>query len=350
MAIIGIESLVYGVDDFEKCVRFFEDFGLPLRTRSDTEHVARFHLEEGSNVYIRMIDDPWFLKSEFKGIGVRECVWGVDTQESLDELLADLGRDHKLHHDANGTVRFVTKFGQAIGLKVWNRKQVRTSSSATNSPGNANRINETRKWLRRAVPKVIQHVVWGFPDVNETLDFYRDRLRFRLSEVQLGSGVYIRADGAPDHHSIFIADANNKNLGFDGTIRFHHANYGVEDIDEIMIAKNYMERHGWPRSSWGLGRHRISSGAFLYLKCPAGGEAEYGTDIDVLDDRWRPRIWDQLFGFQIYVHDMPPFISDSEKEWIVGYCDPDAHYPSPETAGSATSPEIAAAAKNRKKG
>ena len=326
MSIIGIESLVYGVEekDFADSVRFFEDFGLPLLKLS--EDVATFRLPEGSHVCIRKLDDPWFLPSKQLGTGVRECIWGVESQASFDDLLADLRRDHEVQVDPDGTARFVTAFGQAVGLKVWRKLPVHTAPTPFNSPGNINRVNQMRKWIRRAIPTNIHHVVWAFPDVNQVLDFYRDRLGFRLTEVQIGAGVYVRASGAPDHHNIFIADASNQALGFDGSISFHHANYGVEDIDELMIGKNYMERRGWPRSSWGMGRHRISSGAFLYLKCPAGGEAEYGADIDAVDDRWVPHVWEARFGSNIFIHDLPVFLQE-EVQWDVRYCEPDARYP-----------------------
>lgn len=324
MAINGIATLVYGVDNFAASVRFFTDFGLPLLKASD--ELVRFRLAEGSEVHIRKIDDPWFQRSSQVGIGVQECLWGVDTQESFDDLLDDLRRDHEVRLDADGSAHFVTAFGQAIGLKVRQKQPVSTAPSQFNSPGNHNRINENRKWSRRAVPTTIQHVVWSFPDVNEALAFYRDRLGFRLTDVQIGAGVYVRAPGAPDHHNVFIADASNQALGFDGTLRFHHANYGVEDIDELMVGKNYMERHGWPHSSWGMGRHRISSGAFLYLPCPAGGDAEYGADIDVLDDRWMPRVWEAFFGSNIFIHNLPVFLQN-EVDWQVGFCDPSSLYP-----------------------
>lgn len=340
MAIIGIESLVYGVENLVESTQFFDDFGLPPHSRTDA--CVRFLLEEGSKVVLRPLDDPWFLPSQQVGPGVRECIWGVDSQASLEALLQDLRQDHEVRIDEDGTARFVTAFGQPLGLKVWTKRPVHRAPSPSNSPGRFNRINETRKWLRRAVPAAIQHVVWSFPDVNEALDFYRERLGFRLSDVQLGAGVYVRADGAPDHHNIFLADAANRALGFDGTIRFHHANFGVEDIDEILTAKNYMERRGWPISSWGLGRHRISSGAFLYLKCPAGGEAEYGADVDVLDDRWMPRVWEARFGSHIFIHNLPAFLQD-EIEWNVGFCGPMSRYPATDTPGESAAPSAQAA-------
>ena len=51
MAIIGIETVLYSVDDVAKCTRYFVDFGLPLLENSD-DH-AHFRLDEGSNIIIR---------------------------------------------------------------------------------------------------------------------------------------------------------------------------------------------------------------------------------------------------------------------------------------------------------
>ena len=111
MAIIGIESLVYGVEDFPGSVAFFEDFGLPLIKREEAAGYARFRVAEGASVHIRKLDDPWFLTSEQVGVGVRECIWGVDSEESLDSLVEDLKRDHDLKIEEDGAVRFVTAFG-----------------------------------------------------------------------------------------------------------------------------------------------------------------------------------------------------------------------------------------------
>ena len=85
MAIIGIESILYGVNDVAESTRYFIDFGLPLLERSDTH--AHFRLDEGSNVLIRHVDDPLVPKSALVGIGVQEIIWGVDRQDSLDRLV-----------------------------------------------------------------------------------------------------------------------------------------------------------------------------------------------------------------------------------------------------------------------
>ena len=320
MAIIGIESILYGVDNVAECTRYFVDFGLPLVEQ--TEQHAHFRMEEGSKVFIRRINDPAIPKNRLVGSGVCEVIWGVDRQESLDRLVKDLGRDRAMRIDADGTARCLTDDGQAIGLRLYRKNAVHSAPDPVNSPGKANRINTQRKWKVKARPKTIQHVVFQTPDPEKSWAFYRDRLGFKLSDIQKGFGIFGRGDGANDHHNIYFLNANLPFPGMDGNLRFDQVNYGVEDLDEVMVGANYMERQGWPKSAWGLGRHRIASSIFLYLPCPTGGQAEYGADSDVLDDAWVPRVWNPMFGFFSFIHNMAPFMMDAapwEWDYAPGY-------------------------------
>ncbi len=85
-----------------------------------------------------------------------------------------------------------------------------------------------------------------------------------------------------------------------------------------MVGANYMERKGWAKSTWGLGRHRIASSGFLYLPYPAGGEAEYGANSDALDDSWVPRTWNSQFCTMSFMHNLQPWIFD-ETPWEIKY-------------------------------
>jgi len=49
-----------------------------------------------------------------------------------------------------------------------------------------------------------------------------------------------------------------------------------------------ISRHGWT-TEIGPGRHPISSAFFWYVKCPAGGLAEYYADEDYVTPAWKPR-------------------------------------------------------------
>jgi catechol 2,3-dioxygenase-like lactoylglutathione lyase family enzyme len=324
MAINGIETIVYGVDDVATCTRYFEDFGLPLVEKAAGS--AHFQLDEGSNVVLRHVKDPTIPASKLAGTGVHETIWGVDGEASLEKLAANLSRDRVVRRDADGTAHTLCDAGLAIAFRVFRKRPLHTAPDPVNSPGNVKRMNLQRKWKTQARPKTIQHVVFQVPDVERAWAFYRDRLNFRLSDIQRSFGVFGRANGTNDHHNIYFLDASLPFEGMDGKTRFDHVNYCVEDLDEVMVGTNYMERKGWPKSEWGLGRHRIASSIFMYLPCPTGGKAEYGADSDVLDDNWVPRTWNPLFGFVSFVHNIPPFMMDAAP-WDVQFVE--GHTPPP---------------------
>lgn len=307
MAITGIARLIYGLGDMEASTRFFDDFGLRPVAASDGS--SRFDLPEGSQVILRPHGDPLLPASSIVGDGVREVIWGVDSKEAMDALLDDLRSDRAVTVDDHGIAHFLTDFGIAMGLMIFNRKPVICAPDPVNAPGHVRRLNQHRKWRLRAVPKGIAHVVFAVPDYREGYAFMRDRLGFRLSDDQRGFGMYLRADGTNNHHNLLLLNASAPFPGMDGQHRFHHANFAVEDIDEIMVGANHMVRQGWEASHLGLGRHRIDSALFYYIPCPAGGEAEYGADADYVDDSWVPREWTEpLFAFSHFVHNLPPFL------------------------------------------
>lgn len=311
MPITGIETLRYGVENVEECVKFFDDFGLPLHARDESSAV--FKLDEGSKVELRRIGDPALPETVLHGTGVRETIWGVDTAENLETLVHGLATDREVIRDSDGTAHFKTDCGLALGLRVFDRKKVVYAPDPLNAAGNPGRLNVSRKWKLRARPKTITHVVFAVEDFVKTYRFFEERLNFRLSEYQIKFGIYLRCDGANDHHNLFLLDQNAGSAP--GHPIFHHANFGVEDIDEMMVGTNYMTRRGWNTGNLGQGRHRIASALFSYFKCPTGGEAEYGADSDYLDDNYVPREWNALFGLQSWMTAQPDWVKNAQIEW-----------------------------------
>ncbi|MBU6267027.1 MAG: VOC family protein [Sphingomonadales bacterium] len=318
MAILGIRRLVFMVEEVAKPLQTLTDMGLrPLESDAVSARLAAMNGSEVRLLQRGHADLP--QGSAQTGIGVFECVWAVDSAASLNRLCAELKPDHELVIDAEGVVHFVTPFGQAIGLQVWQPLPVHGAPSPSNTPGFIGRLNQPRKWLARAVPKRIHHCVWTLPDVQQGVEYYRDRLGFRITDTQKGFGVYMRADGCFEHHNVFLADAHAGMPGFDGTLKFHHANFELEDIDEIMVGKNWLDRRGYRHSGWGMGRHRLTSAAFLYIDAPElGGDMEYGADCDMVDDGWKPRVWDGAFGTAIFMHELPQWMM-GEPNWDVSY-------------------------------
>lgn len=312
----GIETVVYGVEDVDLCVRYFSDFGLPLYERDDRS--AHFELEEGSSVHILPLADATVEGQKLVGYGVQQVIWGVPNQKLFDRAVARLRKATDVTIDADGTARFFDCDGIASGIRIYSKRTIWGAPDPINSFGNVNRINTHRKWRLKASPKTIEHVVFQVPDPDASWAWYRENLDFRLSDIQQGFGIFARAPGTNNHHNIYWLRADLPFPGLDGKTRFNHVNYGVEDLDEAMVGANYMERKGWQKSVWGLGRHRIASSVFIYLPCPAGGDAEYGADSDYLDDSWVPRTWNASFGTMSFMHNLQPWIFD-EAPWEVGY-------------------------------
>jgi catechol 2,3-dioxygenase-like lactoylglutathione lyase family enzyme len=252
------------------------------------------------------------------GQGVQEVIWGVDSPSSLETLRLRLEQVVEVAWDGE-VLRFVAPFGVPMGLHVWTPKPVVCAPDPANAPGRVERLNRPRRWRRGATPRLIAHVVFAVPDYDSVYHFMVDVLNFRLTDRQLGFGNYLRADGTHNHHNILLLNANAPLPGADGKLRFHHANFALEDLDEIMISVNNMIRKGWAPSEQGLGRHRVDSALFYYFKSPAGGEAEFGADADYVDDNWVPREWtNPLFGYAHFVHNLPPFLL-REPEWRFQY-------------------------------
>lgn len=321
MAINGIETVVYGVEDVERATRFLIDFGLPLAERG--EHESRFELAEGSTVLVKPLADAKVDGTSLNGYGVHETIWGVTDERSLEKLVADLSRDRDVRRDPDGTAHCLADDGLAIGLRIYNKRRVNGAPDPVNSLHTINRLNIHRKWYTRARPKTIQHVVFNSPDPDASWAFYRDRLHFRLSDVQVSFGIFARGDACTDHHNVYFLNAKLPFPQLTGEMTFNHVNYGVESIDEVMVGANYMERRGWPKSLVGLGRHRIASSVFLYLPSPLGGDAEYGADSDALDESWTPRTWNARFGYFSWAQNLPPHMAD-EADWDVAYTEGEA--------------------------
>jgi catechol 2,3-dioxygenase-like lactoylglutathione lyase family enzyme len=299
MAITGVKSLNYRIAEPERIASartFFTEFGLGA---PQDDAAPAFTLPDGARVRLQ---PP--AAAAFDTAVTTETVWGVSDEDALARLVDALSRDLTLVQDARGDWHFTTPDGLPMGLGLFDRRPVLNRPDPLNAPGHVQRLNQWRKWRFRAQPRTINHVVYGVDDYKASWDFFRHRLGFRLSDHSRGLGVFLRADGACEHHNLFLANAHYHRPSAPS---FQHACFGVEDVDEIMAGANHLTRLGHV-SKLGLGRHRIASALFYYVDCPAGGEAEYGADTDYLDDGWVPREWDPKFGYIVWCANLPPFM------------------------------------------
>lgn len=317
MSILGVESVVFGVSDLAVSTRFWIDFGLPLESTGPEESV--FRIASGSRVILRPHGSAGLPNPDpFDGDGLKETVWGVDSAASLERIATSLAGEVPVTRAADGTVQCVCPDGQPIALRVWDKRPVVSEASPVNTPGNQPRFNQHRIWRARAIPKTINHVVFFSPDYVGSFEFYERHLGFRYTDHSRGSGIFARAPGTFEHHSIFWVNCDLP-IAPDH-FKFMHIAFGMDDIDEVMLGANLMEAKGWKNesmnSSGGISRHRISSAIYFYCDIPGkAGEAEYHADTDYLDDNWVPRAWDFRFGSLLWANNAPPIFRGDDIPW-----------------------------------
>ncbi len=282
MAITGLDSVIYGVDDLDVARRFWTDFGLnPVA--DDTDGLV-FETVEGARVVVRPAADPALPPGLAEGNTVREIIWGVGAAADLDAIAAELGRDREVRRDADGALHSTDHHGYAIGFRKTAVAPVGVEPTGYNVPGQPGRIDQRGKVYDRATPRQMSHIVLLAPELDDAVAFYCERLGFVVTDYYPGRGYFTRAPGAHEHHNLFLLKAGD-NIGF------HHLAFELRDIHEVFGGGLHMSDQGW-QTHLGPGRHPISSCYFWYFKNPCGGAAEYDSDSDYVTEDWQARAWE----------------------------------------------------------
>ncbi|MFE9644418.1 VOC family protein [Streptomyces sp. NPDC006365] len=130
------------------------------------------------------------------------------------------------------------------------------------------------------------HIVLKSPRAMEAVDFYRDVMGFRLSDVthlSLGGTFYFMGCN-PRHHSIAFVESRKR----EGT---HHILCEVSDMDEVGRAHDRAHAHKVPLMAT-LGRHSNDLMFSFYMRSPAGFGIEVGAEGRRVDDAtWVSRVY-----------------------------------------------------------
>ena len=278
MTILGIDAVVYRVEDMARGRRFFDDWGLAKRMSNRGGTI--YETESRGQVILRPAsarDDA--LAGADPGCAVREVVWGVSSKAALKAIARELGRDREVRVDPDGGLHSVDACGIGIGFRRARHRGPKVERSPINAAGRRERVDRVGRTYDRARPLRIGHVVFAVPDIDEAEAFYTERLGFRVSDRYVGRGVFMRCASEGDHHNLFLLKAA------DGAARIAHLAFEVRDIHEVFGGGMFLKERGW-KTAVGPGRHKVSSAYFWYFDNPCGGEAEYFTDMDYLTDAW----------------------------------------------------------------
>ena len=96
MPIMGLEAVVYGVDDVDTAARFLSDFGLETRD-SGVAGATLAVAGEGTRVELRKLSDTSLPEAVEAGPTLREIVWAVSDKAALQDVAGDLAPRPQRH-------------------------------------------------------------------------------------------------------------------------------------------------------------------------------------------------------------------------------------------------------------
>lgn len=284
MKILGLEALVFGVEDLDASHRYLVDYGLAPKEKG--ERGGWYEALDGTGVLVRHARDEGLPEANAPSPNLRETIYGVADQQTLDAIGSELSTDREVHVDAAGVLHSVDDAGFAIGFQITKKRAIIAPRLGFNVPGqppgrlpNECAASEDAENL----PRSLSHVVYFVPDVERAEAFYRDRLGFRVTDRFIGLGPFMRPAGTLEHHTLFMIESFNDHM-----IGMNHFTFHLGSASEVLQAGWRFAQRGY-KSFWGPGRHILGSNYFWYFNSPFGGTMEFDADMDLHDDSWKPR-------------------------------------------------------------
>lgn len=278
MNIIGLEALVFGVDNVAACAQYLTDYGLAPAGG------GRFEALDGTAIVLAAQDDPALPPGLATASMLRKTIHAVADGATLDAIAAELSKDREVRRLPDGSIESVDDLGFVIGFQVARRRPLSLTAEAVNAPGDARRPANVAGVDDRmaALPRTLSHVVYFVPDAARAEAFYVQRLGFVCTDRFTGVGPFLRPAGTLDHHTLFFIQTPPHMQGCE------HFTFHMGGPTEVLLAGTRFVDKGY-QSFWGPGRHRFGSNWFWYFNSPLGCHVEYDADMDLHDEQWQAR-------------------------------------------------------------
>ncbi|HJV70467.1 VOC family protein [Ideonella sp.] len=280
MNIIGLDALVFAVDDLGAASQYLRDYGLHDAGQ------GRFEALDGTAVVIAAETDPALPAPPAPGCRLRKTLMGVADAAALQAIAAELGRDREVRRLADGSIESVDDEGFVIGFQVTVRKPLALAGEISNAPGspvqrpvNAKGVDAQAPQIR---PRTLSHVVYFVADAARAEAFYVQRLGFRCTDRFVDVGPFLQPAGTLDHHTHFFIGAPAFMKGCE------HFTFHFGGPTEVLQNGSRFVEKGY-QAFWGPGRHELGSNWFWYFNSPFGCHMEMDADMDQHDPTWQPR-------------------------------------------------------------
>lgn len=284
MKIIGLETLVFGVENLGDCAQYLKDYGL-IAVREDAQG-GRYEALDGTAVELALASDPTLPPVMPNGCLLRKTVLAVADAATLDAIAAELGKDREVKRLADGSLESVDDAGFTLGFALSQRRALNRVGEISNLPGSpfqrpANHLGVDA----HAGPihaSTLSHIVYFVPDVVKAEAFYVERLGFRCADRFTGVGPFLQPGGSLEHHSHFLIGAPAFMTGVE------HFTFHFSGPSEVMQNGSRFIEKGY-QPFWGPGRHLLGSNWFWYFNSPFACHMEMDADMDLHDNAWTAR-------------------------------------------------------------
>jgi 3,4-dihydroxy-9,10-secoandrosta-1,3,5(10)-triene-9,17-dione 4,5-dioxygenase len=207
--------------------------------------------------------------------------WQVSGPEALDEVAAQLDRAGVPYKDDEGLaelrgVRRLLSCTDPAGYALEFHYGATVPKEPFISPTGARFVTRTPGGADTG----LGHVVLLCDNVDETTEFYRQVLGFRISDhiSPMPGFVLTFMHTNPRHHSLAVMP-----LYGDVPAGINHFMVEVDDLDIVGRALDKVQQRGI-RQLATLGRHTNDKMLSFYVQSPSGFGVEYGTDGLLIDD------------------------------------------------------------------
>ena len=142
MTVQRVETLVYGVEKeyMADGIRFYEDFGLGVVEKG--KNGAVFKTRENQHIVVKPADDPSLPATFETGSTVRETVFGVDSQDALDAIGAEISKDREVTQGSEGVLQYQDPGHLNVGFRVSAIEPVAVEAPLLNFQDAVPRVNK----------------------------------------------------------------------------------------------------------------------------------------------------------------------------------------------------------------
>ena len=133
-------------------------------------------------------------------------------------------------------------------------------------------------------PVRVQHITLSSPQRQEMVDFYSEKVGFRITDQMGEIFTWLRSDH--EHHSLAVVSSEKPGMD--------HYSYDVDGWEDFKVWCDELATKG-QLIAWGPGRHGPGNNLFIIFVDPAGHRVELSAEMErYWDDRSTqvPRNWE----------------------------------------------------------